>query len=257
MISFRLALFGILLLIAFVQAHTTPEMEETQNLPIATSNNDTSEPIQDESTKTDEKRLTGRQSRSKKTIYDHHPLSKLSYQFKSDFYEIPVTSGKVMNFSFPHLAPLLHHESNSRSWIVVFFHIPSWPLTSLMLPRVDYVAQQFPNITFLSVDCSNVSSMALLHWDLVGLPSFVIYNSLFNLADHTGSATSSTLTLLLKTFTEIEPIKIDKPDFDDITLRTDDLPRFDPKLAEYLFALFWGLRWLLSKTAMLGPLLNF
>lgn len=58
-------------------------------------------------------------------------------------------------------------------------------------------------------------------------------------------------------FKDIEPIEVEKGDFDDVTLRSDDLPRFDPHLTEYLFALFWGLRWLLSKTAILGPLLNF
>lgn len=81
------------------------------------------------------------------------------------------------------------------------FHTPSWALSSLMHPRVEYVAQKFPNITFLSIDCSSISSMTLMTWDLTGLPSLVIFNSRFNLADHTGTATSETLINLLQIYT--------------------------------------------------------
>jgi hypothetical protein len=46
-------------------------------------------------------------------------------------------------------------------------------------------------------------------------------------------------------------------DFDDETLRSDDLPQFDPLVICSLVALIWGVRWLLSKTALFGPILNF
>ena len=70
-----------------------------------------------------------------------------------------------------------------------------------MLPRVAHVARQFPNITFLSVDCSNVSSYTLLSWDLSALPSLVVFNSHFNLAQRMGTATSSSLVKFINRIT--------------------------------------------------------
>lgn len=66
------------------------------------------------------------------------------------------------------------------------------------------------------------------------------------------------IDMLLPGYIAIDPIPVAKKfDFDDETLRPTDMPHFDPLLIESIFALIWGLRWLLSKTAILGPLLNF
>lgn len=85
--------------------------------------------------------------------------------------------------------------------LVEQFHVPSWPLTSLMLPRVRYVAQKFPNMTFLSVDCTDVSSYTLLSWDLTALPSLVLFNTRYNLAQRAGTATTSSLVKFIQQMT--------------------------------------------------------
>jgi hypothetical protein len=70
-----------------------------------------------------------------------------------------------------------------------------------MTPRVNYTAQVFPDLTFLAVDCTNVSSFMLQSWDIGGMPSLVVYKSRINLADHAGTALTGSLVDFITLFT--------------------------------------------------------
>lgn len=70
-----------------------------------------------------------------------------------------------------------------------------------MVPRINYTAHSFPNLTFVTVDCTNVSSFLLQTWDISGMPSLNVYHRRTNVADFCGTAITKTLNDFVYTVT--------------------------------------------------------